>query len=156
MIDPFGRHISYLRVSVTDRCDFRCVYCMSEDMTFLPKAEILSLEELDRLCSAFVRLGVRKLRLTGGEPLVRRNIMSLFRALGRHRGSGALDELTLTTNGSQLARFAGELTESGVRRVNVSLDTLDAAKFTAITRWGKLAVVKDGLAAAKRAGPPVR
>ena len=134
MIDPFGRHISYLRVSVTDRCDFRCVYCMSEDMTFLPKAEILSLEELDRLCSAFVRLGVRKLRLTGGEPLVRRNIMSLVRALGRHRTSGALDELTLTTNGSQLARFAGELTECGVRRVNVSLDTLDAAKFAAITR----------------------
>src|SRR5712664_2703653 len=128
LVDPFGRAVTYLRVSVTDRCDFRCVYCMSEDMTFLPKAEILSLEELDRLCSAFVRLGVRKLRLTGGEPLVRRNIMGLFRALGRHRTTGALDELTLTTNGSQLARFAGELTESGVRRVNVSLDTLDAAK----------------------------
>ncbi len=122
MIDPFGRHISYLRVSVTDRCDFRCVYCMSEDMTFLPKAEILSLEELDRLCSAFVRLGVRKLRLTGGEPLVRRNIMSLFRALGRHRAGGALDELTLTTNGSQLARFADELKDCGVRRVNVSVE----------------------------------
>src|ERR1700687_3320911 len=116
MIDPFGRHISYLRVSVTDRCDFPCVYCMSEDMTFLPKAEILSLEELDRLCSAFVRLGVRQLRLTGGEPLVPRNIMSLFRALGRHRVSGALDELTLTTNGSQLARFADELKDCGVRR----------------------------------------
>jgi len=156
MIDPFGRTISYLRVSVTDRCDFRCVYCMSEDMTFLPKAEILSLEELDRLCSAFVRLGVRKLRLTGGEPLVRRNIMSLFRALSRHRASGALDELTLTTNGSQLARFADELMDCGVRRVNVSVDTLDAAKFTAITRWGKLAVVKDGLAAAKRAGLAVK
>jgi GTP 3',8-cyclase len=156
MIDPFGRHISYLRVSVTDRCDFRCVYCMSEDMTFLPKAEILSLEELDRLCSAFVRLGVRKLRLTGGEPLVRRNIMSLFRALGRHRASGALDELTLTTNGSQLARFADELKDCGVRRVNVSVDTLDAAKFTAITRWGKLDKVKEGLAAAKRAGLAVK
>src|SRR5882724_2445554 len=142
MIDPFGRHISYLRVSVTDRCDFRCVYCMSEDMTFLPKAEVLSLEELDRLCSAFVRLGVRKLRLTGGEPLVRRNIMTLFRALGRHPEAGTLDELTLTTNGSQLARYADELRDCGVRRVNVSLDTLDAEKFAAITRWGKLQVVK--------------
>jgi GTP 3',8-cyclase len=156
MIDPFGRHISYLRVSVTDRCDFRCVYCMSEDMTFLPKAEVLTLEELDRLCSAFVRLGVRKLRLTGGEPLVRRNILSLFRALGRHLESGALDELTLTTNGSQLARYAAELRAAGVRRVNVSLDTLDAAKFTAITRWGKLDQVLDGLAAAKRAGLQVK
>jgi cyclic pyranopterin phosphate synthase len=156
MIDPFGRHISYLRVSVTDRCDFRCVYCMAEDMTFLPKAEILSLEELDRLCGAFIRLGVRKLRLTGGEPLVRRNVMSLFRALGRQRTNGALDELTLTTNGSQLARFADELYEYGVRRINVSLDTLDPAKFTAITRWGKLAAVTDGLAAAKRAGLAVK
>ena len=128
MIDPFGRHISYLRVSVTDRCDFRCVYCMAEDMTFLPKSEVLSLEELDRLCSAFVRLGVRKLRLTGGEPLVRRNIMMLVRALGRHLDSGALDELTLTTNGSQLARYADELKAAGMRRINVSLDTLDAAK----------------------------
>src|SRR5258708_17292441 len=151
MIDPFGRHISYLRVSVTDRCDFRCVYCMSEDMTFLPKAEILSLEELDRLCSAFVRLGVRKLRLTGGEPLVRRNIMSLFRALGRHRAGGALDELTLTTNGSQLARFADELKDCGVRRVNVSVDTLHAAKVTAITPSGKLDTDKEGLAAAEPA-----
>ena len=156
MIDPFGRKITYLRVSVTDRCDFRCVYCMAEDMTFLPKAEILSLEELDRVCSAFVRLGVRKLRLTGGEPLVRRNVMSLFRALGRHIAAGALDELTLTTNGSQLARYAEELRECGVRRVNVSLDTLDAAKFTAITRWGKLGKVMDGLAAAKRAGLAVK
>lgn len=156
MIDPFGRTITYLRVSVTDRCDFRCVYCMAEDMTFLPKAEVLSLEELDRLCSAFVRLGVRKLRLTGGEPLVRRNIMSLFRALGRHRAAGALDELTLTTNGSQLARFAGELHDCGVRRVNVSLDTLDAAKFAAITRWGKLDKVMDGLRAAKDAGLAVK
>src|SRR5216683_5274952 len=156
MIDPFGRHISYLRVSVTDRCDFRCVYCMAEDMTFLPKAEILSLEELDRLCTAFVRLGVRKLRLTGGEPLVRRNIMSLFRALGRHLGSGALDELTLTTNGSQLARFATELADCGVRRVNVSLDTLDAAKFRAITRWGDLDKVLAGIEAARAAGLKIK
>jgi cyclic pyranopterin phosphate synthase len=138
MIDPFGRHVTYLRVSVTDRCDFRCVYCMAEDMTFLPKAEVLTLEELDRLCSAFVGLGVRKLRLTGGEPLVRRNIMSLFRALGRHIRTGALDELTVTTNGSQLARYAEELAACGVRRVNVSVDTLDHAKFAEITRWGRL------------------
>ncbi len=156
MIDPFGRHISYLRVSVTDRCDFRCVYCMAEDMTFLPKAEVLTLEELDRLCSAFVGLGVRKLRLTGGEPLVRRNIMSLVRSLGRHLQSGALDELTLTTNGSQLARYAAELKSAGVRRINVSLDTLDAAKFAAITRWGKLDTVLQGLDAAKRAGLQVK
>jgi cyclic pyranopterin phosphate synthase len=156
LIDPFERRISYLRVSVTDRCDFRCVYCMAEDMTFLPKVEVLSLEELDRLCSAFVRLGVRKLRLTGGEPLVRRNIMSLFRALGRHVADGVLDELTVTTNGSQLARFAGELRAAGVRRVNVSLDTLDAAKFAAITRWGKLDKVLEGLAAAKREGLGVK
>jgi cyclic pyranopterin phosphate synthase len=156
MIDPFGRHITYLRVSVTDRCDFRCVYCMSEDMTFLPKAEILTLEELDRLCSAFVRLGVRKLRLTGGEPLVRRNVMSLVRTLSRHRESGALDELTLTTNGSQLAKYAGELAALGVRRVNVSLDTLDAQKFAAITRWGRLDQVRGGIAAAKAAGLAVK
>ena len=152
MIDPFGRAISYLRVSVTDRCDFRCVYCMAENMTFLPKKDVLSLEELDRLCSAFVRLGVRKLRLTGGEPLVRRNIMSLFRNLSRHLGSGALDELTLTTNGSQLSRYAQELADAGVRRINVSLDTLDPHKFQAITRWGKLDKVMEGLAAAKAAG----
>ena len=156
MIDPFGRHISYLRVSVTDRCDFRCVYCMAEDMTFLPKAEILSLEELDRLCSAFIRKGVKKLRLTGGEPLVRRNIMSLFRSLGRHLETGALNELTVTTNGSQLARYADELKSAGVKRINVSLDTLDPAKFTAITRWGKLDQVRDGLDAAKRAGLAVK
>jgi cyclic pyranopterin phosphate synthase len=155
MIDPFGRHISYLRVSVTDRCDFRCVYCMAEDMTFLPKAEVLSLEELDRVCSAFIRHGVRKLRLTGGEPLVRRNIMSLFRSLGRHLGNG-LDELTLTTNGSQLARYAEELYEAGVRRLNVSVDTLDPARFAAITRWGKLDKVVEGLQAAKRAGLAVK
>ena len=156
MIDPFGRAISYLRVSVTDRCDFRCVYCMAEDMTFLPKAEVLSLEEIERLCGAFVRLGVRKLRLTGGEPLVRRNIMSLFRGLSRHLESGALDELTLTTNGSQLAKYAAELVELGVRRVNVSLDTLDPHKFQAITRWGKFDKVMEGLAAAKAAGLAIK
>jgi cyclic pyranopterin phosphate synthase len=156
MLDPFGRHISYLRVSVTDRCDFRCVYCMAEDMTFLPKAEVLSLEELDRLCAAFVGLGVRKLRLTGGEPLVRRNIMSLIRSLGRHIEAGRLDELTLTTNGSQLARYAGELAAAGIRRINVSLDTLDANKFAAITRWGKLDQVMAGLTAAKTAGLKIK
>ncbi|HXV23585.1 MAG TPA: GTP 3',8-cyclase MoaA [Alphaproteobacteria bacterium] len=156
MRDPFGREITYLRVSVTDRCDFRCVYCMAEDMTFLPKSEILSLEELDRVCSAFVALGVRKLRLTGGEPLVRRDIMTLFGSLGRHLKTGALDELTLTTNGSQLARHAEALRGSGVRRVNVSLDTLDPAKFAAITRWGKLDKVLAGIEAAKRAGLAVK
>ncbi len=156
MIDPFGRHVSYLRVSVTDRCDFRCAYCMSEDMTFLPKAEILSLEELERVCSAFVRLGVRKLRMTGGEPLVRRNIMWLFKSLGRHLESGALDELTLTTNGSQLKRFASELFDIGVRRVNVSLDTLDPEKFRTITRWGRFEQVMEGIAAAKDAGLQIK
>ena len=152
MQDPYGRTITYLRVSVTDRCDFRCVYCMAEDMTFLPKAEVLSLEELDRVASAFVAKGVRKLRLTGGEPLVRKNVMSLVRSLSRHLESGALDELTLTTNGSQLAKYAPELVEAGVRRVNVSVDTLDPDKFVAITRWGDLAKVLDGIAAAKAAG----
>ncbi len=152
MIDPFGRAITYLRVSVTDRCDFRCVYCMAEDMTFLPKAEVLTLEELDRICSAFVRLGCRKLRLTGGEPLVRRNVMSLFRSLSRNLDSGALDELTLTTNGSQLSKYSHELVDLGVRRINVSLDTLDRHKFAAITRWGDLDKVLAGLAAAKAAG----
>ena len=156
MIDPFGRAISYLRVSVTDRCDFRCVYCMAEAMTFLPKAEVLTLEELDRLCSAFVRLGVRKLRLTGGEPLVRKGLMSLVRGLSRHLRSGDLQELTLTTNGSQLSRFAGELAAAGVRRVNVSVDTLDPQKFAAVTRWGRLAQVIDGLVAAKAAGLEVK
>jgi cyclic pyranopterin phosphate synthase len=156
MIDPFGRTISYLRVSVTDRCDFRCVYCMAEHMTFLPKAEVLTLEELDRLCSAFVGLGVRKLRLTGGEPLVRKNVMELFRALSRHLKSGALEELTLTTNGSQLAKFADELARLGVKRVNVSVDTLDPAKFTEITRWGKLDAVLDGIRAASQAGLKVK
>ena len=156
MRDPFGRDVSYLRVSVTDRCDFRCVYCMAEDMTFLPKAEVLSLEELERLCVAFIHKGVRKLRLTGGEPLVRRNVMSLFQGLGQYLRSGELDELTLTTNGSQLAKYAGDLAAAGVRRVNVSLDTLDAAKFSAITRWGRLDQVLDGLAAAKAAGLAVK
>jgi len=156
MIDPFGRHITYLRVSVTDRCDFRCVYCMAEDMAFLPKAEVLTLEELDRAASAFVRLGVRKLRLTGGEPLVRRNVMSLIRALGRHLTTGDLDELTLTTNGSQLARHATELKAAGMKRINVSVDTLDPAKFTAITRWGKLDQVLDGLRAAQDAGLAIK
>jgi cyclic pyranopterin phosphate synthase len=156
LIDPFGRGISYLRVSVTDRCDFRCVYCMAEEMTFLPRAELLSLEELDRVCSAFVRRGVRKLRLTGGEPLVRRNILTLFESLSRHLKSGDLDELTLTTNGSQLARYAGDLVGYGVRRVNVSLDTLDPAKFLAITRWGKFDQVMKGLDAAKEAGLKVK
>lgn len=156
MTDPFGRTIRYLRVSVTDRCDLRCFYCMSEDMTFLPKADLLTLEELDRLCSAFIDKGVRKIRLTGGEPLVRRNVMGLVRSLSRHLRSGALDELTLTTNGSQLARFAGELADCGVRRVNVSLDTLDAAKFRAITRWGDLDKVLSGIEAAQAAGLAVK
>ena len=156
MIDPFGRHISYLRVSVTDRCDFRCVYCMAEDMTFLPKAEVLSLEELERLCSAFVRRGVKKLRLTGGEPLVRKNVMSLIKGLGRHLDSGALRELTLTTNGSQLAGAAESLARSGVRRVNVSLDSLDPDRFAHITRRGRLEQVLAGVAAARAAGLAVK
>ena len=156
LVDPFGRAITYVRVSVTDRCDFRCVYCMSEDMNFLPKRDVLSLEELDRLCSAFVALGTRKLRVTGGEPLVRREIMTLFRSLSRHLKSGALDELTLTTNGSQLARHAGELADCGVRRVNVSLDTLDAEKFRAVTRWGDLPKVLAGIDAAEKAGLAIK
>jgi cyclic pyranopterin phosphate synthase len=156
MIDPFGRGISYLRVSVTDRCDLRCFYCMSEDMTFLPKADLLSLEELDRLCSAFIAKGVRKLRLTGGEPLVRRNVMSLVRSLSRHLNSGALHELTMTTNATQLARFAHELSDCGIRRINVSLDTLDATKFRAITRWGELDKVLAGIDAARAAGLAVK
>ena len=156
LIDPFARAIDYLRVSVTDRCDFRCVYCMSEDMTFLPKRDLLSLEELDRLCSAFVARGVKKIRLTGGEPLVRRDLMTLIRSLSRHLRSGAMEELTLTTNGSQLARFAGELAEAGVKRINVSLDTLNAEKFRAITRWGDLAKVLSGIEAAKAAGLKVK
>jgi GTP 3',8-cyclase len=151
MVDPFGRHIGYLRVSVTDRCDFRCVYCMAEHMAFLPKQDLLTLEELDRLCSAFVAKGVRKLRITGGEPLVRRGIMTLFASLSRHLATGALDELTLTTNGSQLRKYARELAGYGVRRVNVSLDTLDPDKFRAITRWGDIEQVLDGIAAALEA-----
>jgi cyclic pyranopterin phosphate synthase len=156
LIDPFGRGITYLRVSVTDRCDFRCVYCMAEQMTFLPKRDLLTLEELDRLCSAFVARGVKKLRLTGGEPLVRRDIMVLFRSLSRHLASGALGELTLTTNGSQLPRFAADLAECGVKRINVSLDTLDAEKFRAVTRWGELDKVIAGIDAAQAAGLHVK
>ncbi len=155
LIDPFGRSITYLRVSVTDRCDLRCVYCMSEDMSFLPKADVLSLEELERLCTAFVRLGTRKLRITGGEPLVRRNVMSLFERLGTQLGQG-LDELTLTTNGTQLTKHAEALAAAGVRRVNVSLDTLDPGQFTRITRWGRIEPVLAGIAAAKQAGLHVK
>ncbi len=156
LIDPLARPISYLRVSVTDRCDFRCTYCMTEHMQFLPKKELLTLEELDRLCSAFVRLGVEKLRITGGEPLVRRDIMTFFRAMSRHLDSGALRELTLTTNGSQLYRHAADLAALGVRRVNVSLDTLDADKFHRITRWGRLDQVQEGIRAATAAGLRVK
>jgi len=156
MIDPFGRAVNYLRISVTDRCDFRCIYCMSEDMNFLPKKEVLSLEELDRLCSAFIRKGVKQLRLTGGEPLVRRNIMSFMHAMRRHLDSGALEDLTLTTNGSQLSRFAHELVDCGVKRINVSLDTLDPEKFKQVTRWGDLNKVLAGLKAATNAGLHVK
>ena len=156
LVDPFGREITYLRVSVTDRCDFRCVYCMSEHMAFLPKAELLTLEELDRLCSAFVARGVRKLRLTGGEPLVRRGIMTLFSSLSHHLETGCLDELTLTTNGSQLARFAADLKAHSVQRINVSLDTLDPDKFRAITRWGALHNVLAGIDAAQSAGLQIK
>ncbi|AWI83385.1 GTP 3',8-cyclase MoaA [Alloyangia pacifica] len=156
LVDPFLRPISYLRVSVTDRCDFRCVYCMSENMSFLPKKELLTLEELDRLCSAFVGLGVEKLRITGGEPLVRREIMTFFNAMTRHLESGALKELTLTTNGSQLERFAQPLWDAGVRRVNVSLDTLDEGKFADITRWGRLPQVLRGIDAAQKVGMRVK
>jgi GTP 3',8-cyclase len=156
LVDPFGRTISYLRVSVTDRCDFRCVYCMSENMTFLPKQEILTLEELDRLCSAFVRRGVKKLRLTGGEPLVRRDILKLIESLSRHLGTGALEELTITTNGSQLAKYAADLARLGVKRINVSLDTLDEKKFHEITRWGQLPKVMEGIDAAQKAGLAIK
>jgi cyclic pyranopterin phosphate synthase len=156
LIDPFARAITYLRVSVTDRCDFRCVYCMSENMRFLPKKELLTLEELDRMCSTFVDLGVKKLRITGGEPLVRRDIMTFFQSMSRHLESGALEELTLTTNGSQLARFAQPLYDAGVRRVNISLDTLDEEKFARVTRWGRLAQVLKGVDAAQAAGLKVK
>ena len=155
MVDPFGRRVSYLRVSVTDRCDLRCVYCMAEEMTFLPKADLLTLEELDRICGAFVAKGVRKIRITGGEPLVRRGIMTLFRSLGRRLGDG-LDELTVTTNATQLAKFADELKDCGIKRINVSLDTLDPAKFKAITRWGELDQVMGGIARAKAAGLAIK
>src|SRR5580704_17345460 len=156
MIDPFGRSIDYLRVSVTDRCDFRCVYCMAEDMSFLPKKDLLTLEELDRLCTAFIAKGVRKLRLTGGEPLVRRDIMTLFASLSRHLYSGRLEELTLTTNGSQLAKYAAELKSYGVKRVNVSLDTLDPQAFRTLTRWGDFAKVMQGIDKAQEAGLAVK
>ena len=156
LIDPFGRHVSYLRVSVTDRCDFRCVYCMAENMTFLPRQDLLTLEELDRVCSAFIAQGVRKLRLTGGEPLVRKGIMTLVESLSRHLKSGALEELTLTTNGSQLAKYAKELAQRGVKRINVSVDTLDPVKFREITRWGELPKVLDGIKAAQDAGIHVK
>ncbi len=156
LIDPFARAITYLRVSVTDRCDFRCVYCMSENMQFLPKKELLTLEELDRLCSTFVGMGVQKLRITGGEPLVRRDIMTFFKAMSRHLDTGALQELTLTTNGSQLERFADDLYAAGMRRINVSLDTLDDDKFARVTRWGRLSQVLKGLDAAQRAGLRVK
>ncbi len=156
LIDPFGRHVSYLRVSVTDRCDFRCTYCMAEHMTFLPKRDLLSLEELDRLCSAFVDKGVRKLRITGGEPLVRKNILWLFKSLGRHLERGALDELTLTTNGSQLPRYAQDLYAAGVRRINISIDTLKPERFKSITRWGDFAQVMTGIEAAEKAGLKVK
>jgi cyclic pyranopterin phosphate synthase len=156
MIDPFGRRISYLRVSVTDRCDFRCVYCMPEHMTFLPRAELLTLEELERLCGAFIAKGVERVRITGGEPLVRKDVMRLIERLGARLGAGGLKELTLSTNGSQLGRFARPLAAAGVRRVNVSLDTLDADKFRTITRWGNLSKVQAGIDAALEAGLRVK
>nr|WP_033405934.1 GTP 3',8-cyclase MoaA [Kiloniella laminariae] len=156
MVDPFGRMVDYLRISVTDRCDFRCVYCMSEDMNFLPKKELLTIEELTRVSNAFIRLGVKKLRFTGGEPLVRKNIMALFNSLTPQLESGALREMTLTTNGSQLGKYAQQLADAGMRRINVSLDTLNSDKFTAITRWGKFDQVMEGLQAAKKAGLKVK
>ncbi|WP_432447902.1 GTP 3',8-cyclase MoaA [Aliiroseovarius marinus] len=156
LLDPFARPVTYLRLSVTDRCDFRCTYCMAENMTFLPKKDLLTLEELDRICTAFIGLGVRKLRITGGEPLVRKGIMGFFEGMGRHLDSGALDELTLTTNGSQLHRFASDLYAAGVRRVNISLDTLNEDKFADITRWGRLPQVLKGIDAALDAGLKVK
>jgi GTP 3',8-cyclase len=156
MIDPFGRAITYLRVSVTDRCDLRCVYCMAEDMSFLPKRDLLTLEELDRICAAFIRLGTNKIRITGGEPLVRRDVMTLFRSLGARLGDGGLQELVVTTNGTQLAKLADGLYAAGVRRINVSLDTLDPEKFASITRWGKIGATLDGIFAAKAAGMAIK
>ena len=156
MIDPFGRAITYLRVSVTDRCDLRCVYCMAEDMSFLPKRDLLTLEELDRICAAFIRLGTNKIRITGGEPLVRRDVMRLFQSLGARLGDGGLKELVVTTNGTQLAKMADGLYAAGVRRINVSLDTLDPTKFASITRWGKIGATLDGIFAAKAAGMAIK
>ncbi|MGA1020185.1 MAG: GTP 3',8-cyclase MoaA, partial [Candidatus Puniceispirillales bacterium] len=156
ILDPFGRPITYLRVSVTDRCDFRCVYCMAENMTFLPKSELLSIEELEVLCRRFMAVGTRKIRLTGGEPLVRRNILTLIRNLGAEVKSGHLDEVTITTNGSQLSKMSEDLYDAGVRRINVSLDTLNKDKFRAITRWGDLNQVLDGIHAAKTAGLDIK
>lgn len=152
MIDPFGRQITYLRLSVTDRCDLRCIYCMAERMTFLPKAELLTLDELDRLATAFISRGVRKLRITGGEPLVRRGVVDLIEELGRHVRSGHLDELTLTTNATQLAHHADRLAAAGVKRINVSLDSVDPETFERVTRGGKLETVLQGLEAAQKAG----
>ncbi len=156
LVDPFGRTVDYIRVSVTDRCDFRCVYCMAENMTFLPKAELLSLEELEQVCRSFMALGTRKIRLTGGEPLVRRNIMHLIRNLGAEVKAGNLDEVTITTNGSQLHKLSDELVDAGVKRVNISIDTLDPDRFREITRWGELDKVLTGLEAAKRAGLAIK
>ena len=156
LIDPFNRKINYLRVSVTDRCDFRCVYCMSEKMQFLPKKDLLTLEELDKICSVFIEMGITKLRITGGEPLVRRNILSFFKSISRHLITGDLKELTLTTNGSQLKKFARPLFDLGVKRVNISLDTLNPEKFKRITRWGKLDQVLDGIQEAKEAGLAIK
>ncbi len=156
LIDPYGRAIEYLRVSVTDRCDFRCVYCMAENMTFLPKADLLSLEELETVCRRFMAVGTRKIRLTGGEPLVRRNIMHLIDNLGAEVGRGNLDEITVTTNGSQLHKMADDLYRAGMRRVNISIDTLDADKFKQITRWGDLNKVMDGIDAARSAGLAIK
>jgi cyclic pyranopterin phosphate synthase len=156
LIDGFGRTVTYLRLSVTDRCDLRCIYCMAEHMTFLPKVEVLTLEELDRIASAFVALGVRKLRLTGGEPLVRKGLMGLIERLGRHLASGALDELTLTTNGTRLQEFAPQLAAAGVKRINVSMDTLKPDLFRTLTRGGDLAKVLGGIAAAQAAGLAVK
>jgi len=156
MIDPFGRPITYLRVSVTDRCDLRCVYCMAEDMSFLPKRDLLTLEELDRVCAAFIRLGTSKIRITGGEPLVRRDVITLFRSLGARLGAGGLKELVVTTNGTHLTKLADGLYEAGVRRINVSLDTLEPDKFARITRWGKIGATLDGIFAAKAAGMAIK
>ncbi len=156
LIDPFGRAVDYIRVSVTDRCDFRCVYCMAEEMTFLPKKELLTLEELEIVCQTFMALGTRKIRLTGGEPLVRRNIMQLIRNIGKSVKTGMLDELTITTNGSQLTKMAEDIAEAGVRRLNISIDTLDPDKFRLITRWGELDKVLEGMKTAQSVGLKIK